>query len=496
MRDGLAGATKENMHADRKAVFPAIPRRPRLLLISYHFPPDPAIGSLRWQKLARFAAERGWGLDVVARDRAELPVPDLERLEEIPPDTRIRGVLTVPLPVERAVNAAWSLYRRVRPVRVPAPSPPGAANGGPAGPERRPLAPSTFRRDEVRYVSSARDAARLYFAWLDFARGNQWAVEAARLGCALVEPGVHRAVISCGPPHSAHDAAVIVSRRAGLPLVVDMRDPWSLVQRIPEHFASPLWFRLAERHERRAVDGAGLIVTNTELARDAMCAAHADASSRILAVPNGFDDDPLPASRPRRQFVIAYAGTIYLDRDPRPLFRAAARVIRDLGLSPDAFTIELMGDVSSHDGVPLEQLAREAGVEEYVRLRLPGSRREALEFLATATLLVLLPQDSDLAIPGKLFEYMRFDAWLMVLSTRESATGALLRGSSVDVVAPDDIDAMAELMLQRYRQHVEGVRPVAVASDDRFSRRVQADRLFTAIEALAGSPVPPFVPPD
>src|SRR2546422_7800891 len=41
------------------------PGQHRLLLISYHFPPDPAVGALRWQKLARYAAERGWGLDVM-----------------------------------------------------------------------------------------------------------------------------------------------------------------------------------------------------------------------------------------------------------------------------------------------------------------------------------------------------------------------------------------------------------------------------------------------
>src|SRR5262249_5100160 len=37
----------------------------RLLLVSYHFPPDRAVGALRWRKFARYAAERGWALDVI-----------------------------------------------------------------------------------------------------------------------------------------------------------------------------------------------------------------------------------------------------------------------------------------------------------------------------------------------------------------------------------------------------------------------------------------------
>ena len=36
------------------------PATDRLILVSYHFPPDTAIGALRWRKLARYAAERGW----------------------------------------------------------------------------------------------------------------------------------------------------------------------------------------------------------------------------------------------------------------------------------------------------------------------------------------------------------------------------------------------------------------------------------------------------
>ena len=76
------------------------------------------------------------------------------------------------------------------------------------------------------------------------------------------------------------------------------------------------------------------------------------------------------------------------------------------------------------------------------------------------------------------------------LANANSATRFLLEGSSADVVAPDDIDGLADLLLRRYRQHAAGERPVAVASDERFSRRAQADRLFTAIEELTGTPPP------
>ena len=42
----------------------------RLLVISYHFPPDRAVGARRWEKFSHFAAERGWGMDVFMRGDA------------------------------------------------------------------------------------------------------------------------------------------------------------------------------------------------------------------------------------------------------------------------------------------------------------------------------------------------------------------------------------------------------------------------------------------
>ena len=208
----------------------------------------------------------------------------------------------------------------------------------------------------------------------------------------------------------------------------------------------------------------------------------------MIAVPNGCDEEPVPASQHERRFVIAYAGSIYLDRDPRPLFRAAAQLVTERGLSPAEFGIEFMGDVRSFDGVPIEQIAQEEGMEAFVQSHAPRPRAEALAFLARATMLVILPQDSDMAIPAKIFDYMQFDAWLLALAEDGSAVEQLLRGSSADVVPPDAVDTLAGLLHLRYLQHLRGEWPMRLAEDPRYSRREQATRLFTAIEAIAGVP--------
>src|SRR5207247_9817806 len=161
---------------------------------------------------------------------------------------------------------------------------------------------------------------------------------------------------------------------------------------------------------------------------------------------------------------IAYAGSIYLDRDPRPLFRAAAQLVTERGLSPAEFGIEFMGDVRSFDGVPIEQIAQEEGMEAFVQSHAPRPRADALAFLARETMLVILPQDSDMAIPAKIFDYMQFDAWLLALADDGSATEQLLRGSTADVVAPDAIDTITGLMHLLFLMQLRGERTGRLAT--------------------------------
>ena len=460
--------------------------RPRLLLLSYHFPPGQSAGALRWQKMAATEAERGWALDVVTLDPSSLAASDESRLRELPAETRVYGARERPLAIERFEQAIWTRLRgRKR-------NPDGAAPGhGSASSAARatqtPRIADSLAPDEIRWrPTDGRGLRRAYRAVLHVARDAAWAEEARRVGARVLDGRLHRAVITCGPPHMIHDAGRALARAAGLPHVMDLRDPWSLPRRIPEAHASPLFFRLSRRYERRAVRDAALVITNTDAVRDAMSAGAPGVSARFLTVTNGFDEEPIPVVPVGRRFVIAYAGGIYLDRDPRSLLRAAGRVVRELALTPEDFGIELIGAAEGFGGVPLATMAREEGLEGFLACWPRRPRGEALAFLAGARMLVSLPQDSAYAIPSKVFEYMQFDAWLLVLAEPRSPAAQLLRGSAADVVAPDDTDALARVIRTRYEQHARGERPERGASRDRFSRRHQATLLLDAIERVVG----------
>lgn len=439
---------------------------PRILLVTYHFPPDPMIGGVRWQEMTRYLTDRGWAVDVIARDFRDLPRVDPARLTRFTTSLRIFSAPDrEPLP-GRVHKTLWPLLRRVR-------------RREQAGADARA---TVLSRDEVSASGGGRAVVRAYFAWLEFARPGNWARSAARLGITLARHSRYDAVVSSGPPHMAHEAARRIAEEMAIPLVIDMRDPWSIQRRLPESLASPVWYKLARRYERLAVRDAALVVVNAEGCRDGMTVEYPEHAAKIEVIRNGCDDISLPATTRDGRFTIRFAGSIYSDRDPRLAFRAAALVIDALSLSPSQFAFEFVGHMGE---MPVAAMAAEEGIGDYVHLGGFLSREAVLEFLAGATMLLSLPMDEeDFSIPGKIYEYMRFDAWMLVLAHAGSATERLLRGTEADVVDPSDVGAIAAVLRRRYEQFAAGEMPVPVRADGRFDRVVQSEMLLDRLTAV------------
>jgi len=156
-----------------------------------------------------------------------------------------------------------------------------------------------------------------------------------------------------------------------------------------------------------------------------------------------------------------------------------------LSLTPADFGIDFIGDFGRPGELSIDAFAREAGIGDYLSVGPRRAHAEALEFLAQATMLVVFVGFGREFIPAKTFEYMRFDAWLLVLTEAGSATAHLLQDTDADLVGPSDVAAIAAAIRKRYEMHRQGAVPVRVARDDRFSRAKQAEILLDAIERVS-----------
>ena len=111
-------------------------------------------------------------------------------------------------------------------------------------------------------------------------------------------------------------------------------------------------------------------------------------------------------------------------------------------------------------------------------------RSEILKEYAEAALLLSLPQDSALAVPSKVFEYMRFPSWILAQSGPTTAVGIALKDSAAFVIEPTDIESTAAALAACIREFRAGQRPEPAASDGRYSRASEARKLFEALDSL------------
>jgi len=437
----------------------------RLLLVFFYFPPSAEVGALRWLSLSRFAAERGWAIDVVSLHAAFMGPIDSTRLEQLPPGIRLFGFSGDGPAWYRTILSAWrKLSQR----------------------SDRGVAGARVQNGTKPYHPADPAWRRVFRSRAHFALADVLARRASAIGAELTASNRYDVVVSSGPPHAAHEAAKTIATRAGLPLVLDMRDPWSDESAMPDELRSEVWRRETRARELACVSAANLVVVTSQAHEELQIAKYPDVRSRIVTVMNGADSDPLPTGSPGTRFVIAFTGLIYLGRNPRSLFRAAARVARATGASPNEFAVEFMG-ADACEGVPLTTIAREEGLGAHFRSHGFRPRREALELLASATLLVNLQARTKTSLAAKLFEYTRFDAWLLALADSDSATARLLVDTDADVVPPDDVDAIEGAIANRFAQFRAGVRPIALNRDGRFDRAIQSARLFDALEVLSAT---------
>jgi hypothetical protein len=289
-----------------------------------------------------------------------------------------------------------------------------------------------------------------------------------------------------------HVAASRVASRHRLPHVVDLRDRWGRAE--PRALRARLLpDRQLRHHERRTLERAALVITNTAAAERALGDRFPELRDRIRCIPNGSDVEPESAdARPRpTRFQIAHSGSLYLDRDPRPFLRAAGRVCASLALGPNDFRVVFMGPQARVAGRLLSDHAADAGLAGLFEERPPGTREEARQLLRESSMAVAFQGETRTQVPAKVFEYVAFPVWLLALVGAESATADLLANSDAIVLDIDD-EAGAEQAIERcvgrFRAG-ESARPVGW--DGRFSRARQAERLIGELEAIEGRAVRP-----
>lgn len=448
----------------------------RVFLLTYYYPPDPAVGGVRPARVASALAAAGHVVHVITAAAEGKPAPGTRQPE---------GPWLWPVRVQRTLReAALALKAVIRRDKGQPREPTGLPAGQPSagGAVGQPRSAPAWKR----WIYS--------LMWLpDDRQGYIWPAYAA---LRRFSPTARDVVYTSGPPFSTHLAGLLISLRFGCRWVQEYRDPWS------DNEFKPWWVRsrwadaLEVRLQAACLKRADLIVAASEGIRARLLPLLPPlARSRALVVLNGIPDaPPQPVRLPPRPFRIVHAGTFYLRRDPRPFFRGLARVVARRRLDAETLRVDLVGHCRSFGNVSLEQEVQSLGLSAIVRFHdwLPQNQVEVI--VRQAHLLLLMAQDQPDQIPNKLYDYLATRRPILAYADEGGETARMLRQFRDHIVLtssnPDETEAALERALDRADT------PCTLSADEesllaRWSTSAQMAQLIRRVEQLAAGSPPP-----
>ncbi len=465
-----------------------------VLIISHAFPPHSVVGALRVEKIVERFVHDGYSVDVIIAEPGPNDPTDQARLIALPAAVEVFAVPTR----DHHLVQKWRALRsgggssHTKAAATAAGAASGAGAGAAAGKGANATAaaappPQTLMipASDVRWTFEPRSLPRrLVRGAIMVSRGDAWANDATELARKLASERKYELVMTSAPPHSAHIAATNVAREFGIPVALDLRDPWSGYEIVERDFHTPWFLSAVEKRESRTLQRANLIVCNTEPAANLMRRRYPALAPRIMVVYNGSDTQPLEPVAGDGVFRLVYTGSLYVRRSPEPALEAFRRLIDAHALTPEQAQFEMMGHVQFFEGTPVMDIAKRHGVENFVRLHPPRPRADALALTRSATVLFTFGIHMFTEVPAKLFEYADYPAMFIVEAPAESAVGLLVKDTPARLMPPGDVDGIHRALEDALATHRAGGTFTPTNADGRFSRSTQLDRLMQALDTM------------
>lgn len=401
------------------------------LYISPYFPPLSRTGALRPLKFARHLPQHGWA-PVVLCDLWPTDEVDPELLDAVPDTTVVvRDYSRRARPAERQLQRRWREGGAEPAVKVR------------SGPQRRPLydrfLPAWLNNPEL--IPLGEHSPRMPYA--------------TRRAREVLAKHRCEAIMVNADPYAATLVGARLARETGLPLVVDLRDPWGpCALRRPRR---PPAIRMVEdRLEQSVVLTASKVILNTRSALDAYLDHYAGLDAeRFTFIRNHYDARLIgKGSHPGfDRYTLLFLGNFGRFIKAEVVLQTLAE-LRSRGVGERELQIVVTGRFPESAW----RMARGLGVQAMIHLHphVPYCRIGAI--MNAADMLVLLLQPGlRQRLASKYFDYLASERPILAIADsaeqaellEETGAGVMLGHGSIEAIA-DHIQAEMALGRQRF----------------------------------------------
>lgn len=416
----------------------------RILIVSYHYPPDTSVGRLRAINFAAQMKRLGVQPFILTVKTCycanALNVHEVELHEEVSRTFMFRS----PLDIYKKIK---TLFRK----------------GTTSARSCRKTADSTI----IDRQGIKQTILSLFFL-PDEKIG--WSLPAVLKGLQLIRRQGIDAVITTSPPHSTHLIGLILKKLTGVRWIADFRDPWLIGDRLDSYGAcsSELSEAIQRKMGKTVLQGCDVLVANNSR----LCAEFLNHfafldSRKCLILLGGFDESVMrqyDSLAKEDRFTVTYAGNFFFKRNPMSLFQAISDLKADGTFNAKTTQFRFIGHCSTYNNMDLAEEAKNLGIADLVEFCGRLSQRETLTLLARSHVCVILAPDQPLQIPAKTYELIGLKRRILAL-TGAGATADLLKSYQYAVSAPhDDVYAIRNALRELYQNSMAGTE--SITDDD------------------------------
>ncbi|CAM3314318.1 glycosyltransferase [Rhodothermus bifroesti] len=427
-----------------------------VLLVTYYFPPAGGAAVQRFLKFTRYLPEQGWQPVVltVAPESAAYPALDPALVEEIPPN----------VPVVR--TRSWDPYAAY--ARMMGRSKAETVSVGFAGSPHH-----SWKERLARWIRANLFLPDARVGWVPFA---------LRAAVRVLEQYPVEAVVTTGPPHSAHLIGYGLRRRYRLPWIADLRDPWTGI----DYYDMLPMTRLARWLDARIEQTVLAKAEARTVVTPAMQRMFARRGLSTLLIPNGYDPADFADLQPQPdgRFWITYVGSMNPTRNPEALWQAL-RQLPEL----TALRVRLIGTIDQS----VQQAIARHHLEDRVEVWPFVSHRQALKSLLESALLLLVVNrvaGNEGITTSKLYEYIGAGRPVLGIGPVQGDAAALLEETKAGKMFDyEDVAGLCAYLRQHYEAWA-AKQPLAGAPPElarRYSRPVLAGALARLLDEVTCS---------
>jgi glycosyltransferase involved in cell wall biosynthesis len=287
---------------------------------------------------------------------------------------------------------------------------------------------------------------------------------------------------------STHLGGLLLKKMTGVCWIADFRDPWTTMQEWKdEAFRSDAALRIERWLERKTVSAAdGIVTTAPSVTRYFQSLLPREERGKVITITNGYDNSdfqglPQPEANPPGMR-LTHAGSLYLGRNPEPLFGALRNLIDKGAIGSCEVQVDFIGD-PHYSGAPLSAMVQKHDLAQTVSLSGKMDSRACFQRLLDSRGLLLLAQDQPQEIPGKVFEYLRLNKPTLVITGEGDTKDLLLDFPNFFLADPQKPGEIEEKLLETIRHMRSKRRTGPQGGIMRYDRRALTAELSSWLSA-------------